>query len=93
MKWTVENSLENFPAWSGGKDTLDFLVRNDLCKEVEELFEELFYENPPSETDVNDALWFDREGIASHLGYGCWEDLEEEYEGDGKGGDGDAYGE
>ena len=29
MTYTVETSLENFPAWSGGKDTLDVLIEKD----------------------------------------------------------------
>lgn len=76
MKYYVENSLENFDAWSGGKDTLDVLIEKGDCDAVESLIEELSYDTEWSETEVNDFLWFDRDCIAEHLGYEDWDEYE-----------------
>lgn len=69
MKYTVESDLWNFQAWSGGKDTLDDLKEKGDCEAVEELIDELFGDDIPSDTEVNDFLWFERDAIAEHLGY------------------------
>jgi len=76
MKYYCEESLENFGAWSGGKDTLYVLIEKGDCASVECLIEELYSEDIPSETTINDFLWFERDCIAEHLGYADWEDYE-----------------
>ena len=75
MKYYVENSLENFPAWSGGKDTLDVLIEKGDCDNVENLIEEAYGEDI-TETAVNDFLWFERDYIAEWLGYSSWDEYE-----------------
>lgn len=67
MKIICEKSLENFEAWSGGKDTMDALSHSDLEK-LEQHLEEL---NPDgmTDTELNDFLWFERDTIADLLGY------------------------
>lgn len=77
MKYTKECSLDDFEAWSGGKDTLDVLQQNDDCDEVESLIEMCWEEDLPTETQINDFLWFERDMIAEHLGYSDWDDYEE----------------
>lgn len=77
MEYKVESSLLNFPAWSGGKDTLDLLINRDDCDAVEEFIEQMFYGDVPTETDINDLLWFDADAIAEHLGYEDWEAYED----------------
>lgn len=67
MKIIEETSLENFKAWSGGKDTLDVLSHED-CENLERYIEELYPEGA-TDTEVNDFLWFEREQIAEVLGY------------------------
>lgn len=76
MKYYREESLENFEAWSGGKDTLDVLIEKGDCDSVESLIEESFTEEIPSETAINDFLWFERDTIAEHLGYKDWDAYE-----------------
>lgn len=76
MKYTNECSLENFEAWSGGKDTLDVLIEKGDCDEVEVFIEMNWPDELPSETDINDLLWFGRDEIAQHLGYADWEEYE-----------------
>ena len=62
-----EISLENFEAWSGGKDTLDCLSHSD-CERLETNLEEL-YPDGMTDTELNDFLWFERDQIAELLGY------------------------
>jgi len=80
MKITKEVSLENFEAWSGGKDTLNELTSSE-CEQLESVIEEL---NPDGmdETQVNDILWFERDWIAECLGYRNWEHLERDHAGE-----------
>ena len=74
MKYYVEESLDNFEAWSGGKDTLDTLRENGDCDAVESLIEELYPDGDVSETGINDILWFERDTIAQQLGYSDWDE-------------------
>lgn len=78
MRYYVENTLDNFEAWSGGKDTLDTLREKGDVDSVECLIEELASECEEgwTETNVNDFLWFERDTIAQHLGYSDWEEYE-----------------
>lgn len=76
MKYVCECDLCNFEAWSGGKDTLDVLIEKGDCDAVECLIEEMNCEEPPTDTGVNDFLWFERDFIAEHLGYSDWDEYE-----------------
>ena len=77
MKYVVEVSLDNFEAWSGGKDTLDTLREKGDCDAVECLIEELYMcDEPWTDTNINDFLWFERDTIAQHLGYSDWDEYE-----------------
>lgn len=76
MTYTVENSLENFPAWSGGKDTLDVLIEKDLCDTVEAILNDIYVDGAPTDTEINDTLWFSRDEIAEWCGFSSWEALE-----------------
>ncbi len=75
MEYKVECDLDQFDAWSGGKDTLDVLIEKGVCDEVQSLIEETFFETP-TETQINDFLWFERDFIAHSLGYDDWEVFE-----------------
>ena len=75
MKYYVETSLENFEAWSGGRDTLDVLIEKGLCDTVEACLEEALGEDV-SDTAINDTLWFERDMIAEWCGFSNWEALE-----------------
>lgn len=79
MKITTEVSLENFEAWSGGKDTLNELTSSE-CATIESMLEDL-YPDGMDETQLNDFLWFDNETIAEWLGYSSWEHLERDHAG------------
>ena len=76
MTYTVENSLTDFPAWSGGKDTLDVLIEKDLCDIVEAILNDIYVDGAPTDTEINDTLWFSRDKIAEWCGFSSWEALE-----------------
>ena len=75
MKYYVETSLENFEAWSGGRDTLEVLIEKGFCDTVEAFLEEVLGEDI-SDTAINDVLWFERDTIADWCGFSSWEALE-----------------
>ena len=78
MRYIVEDSLDNFEAWSGGKDTLDTLREKGDVDSVECLIDEYIStsEDGWSDGDINDFLWFERDTIAQHLGYSDWDEYE-----------------
>jgi hypothetical protein len=55
-------------SWSGGKDTLDNIYEHDKEEELMNLLEEVFFDEIPSDTEVNDFLWFERSMIYEHCG-------------------------
>ena len=75
MKYYVETSLENFEAWSGGRDTLEVLIDKGLCDTVEACLEEIL-DGDASDTYINDILWMERDMIAEWCGFSNWEALE-----------------
>ena len=78
MRIVKDITLEDFEAWSGGKDTLDTLIEKDLVDDAETALENYFAdrEELPTETEINDILWFERDWLAEMLGYADWDDLE-----------------
>jgi hypothetical protein len=78
MVYQIERSLVDFPAWAGGKSTLDILIERGDDEAVEELIDEGIggETNIPTDTDINDFLWFERDIIAQHLGYKDWDEYE-----------------
>ena len=75
MKYYVETSLENFEAWSGGRDTLEVLIEKGLCDTVEACLEDIL-DGDSSDTYINDILWMERDMIADWCGFSSWEALE-----------------
>lgn len=61
------NELYNM-SWSGGTDTLDDIFEHDKEEELMNLLEEVFCDEIPSDTEVNDFLWFERDMIYEHCG-------------------------
>lgn len=79
MEYKVESSLRDFQAWSGGKSTLETLIEKGDVDVVESFIEEYFGcgATVPTDTEINDILWFERDWIAERLGYKNWEAYEE----------------
>lgn len=76
MEYKVETSLWDFPAWSGGKVTLDVLKEKNDVDAVEDWIEGLGMCDM-TDTNINDILWFERDAIAEGLGYRDWEAYED----------------
>lgn len=74
MEYKVDCSLDRFDAWSDGKDTLDVLIEKGVCDEVENFIMDCLID--PTETEINDFLWFERDQIAAYLGYEDWDTFE-----------------
>lgn len=70
MVYSKEFSVDTFPFWSGAKDTFDDVCKADKMYKLQFLIEEMFAdsETPPTETDINDFVWFERDFIYKQLG-------------------------
>ena len=55
-------------SWSGAIDTLDTIIKNDMENELMEHLEEIFDNQVPTATEVNDYLWFESNYIYECLG-------------------------
>ena len=69
MKVTTENDidLEHFDAWSGGQDTLDRLIAEGKCGELQCILEDLYPEGI-DETHLNDILRFEEDWCYEMVG-------------------------
>ena len=73
MKIWSDDSIRNFNFWSGGRDTVNDLTWEDFDI-LEPLIEEMFG-GEVEDVDLNDFFWFERDTIASWLGYENYEEL------------------
>lgn len=55
-------------SWSGALDTLKDIENADKEDELMQHLEDVFYDETPSETTVNDYLWHNREQVYEALG-------------------------
>lgn len=55
-------------SWSGAESTLDIIRDADKEDELMELLEETYGEETPTETELNDYLWYESEDIFDRLG-------------------------
>ena len=73
MKIWSDDSIRNFNFWSGARDTVNDLTWKDFDI-LEPLIEEMFGDEV-EDVDLNDFFWFERDTIASWLGYEDYEEL------------------
>lgn len=71
IKNYYELDLETFEAWGGAAETLDRIIEEDKCSELEMILDEL-YPDGMTEGELNDLLWFEDETIFD------WLDIENE---------------
>lgn len=64
--------------WSGAKYTVQRVSDENKEDELMELLEEFFFGREPTETEVNDFLWFESDYIYECLGISDEEEEEEE---------------
>lgn len=55
-------------SWSGAVDTLNVIIENNLEEELMYHLENTFCEDIPTDGELNDYLWFERESIFESLG-------------------------
>ena len=55
-------------SWSGALDTLADIERANKEDELMEFLEEVFADRTPTDTEVNDLLWHDREYVYENVG-------------------------
>ena len=55
-------------SWIGAVNTLRRIEEANKEEELMNFLEDIFYENIPSDTEVNDLLWFEPEMIYESLG-------------------------
>ena len=55
-------------SWSGALDTLEDIEKADKEDELMDFLEEIFADRTPTETEVNDLLWHDRERVYENIG-------------------------
>lgn len=71
--------MEN--SWSGAIDTLQDISNANLEEEFMENLENIYFlEETPTDTELNDFIWFERDTIYSDLGLNENGKLEEEEE-------------
>ena len=66
--------------WSGAVDTLNTISKHDKEDEFMQYLEEVFSDDIPTETEVNDFIWFEDDAIFEALDINLKdeEELEEE---------------
>ncbi len=79
MKIVSEISIANFEAWSGGKDTLDRIIAEDKCDQLEAILEDL-YPDGMTDTQLNDLLWFEPETVFEWVGIRTESEIRSELE-------------
>ena len=67
MKIYKELSIADFEGWSGAEDTLDRIIAEDKCDELEAILEDMYPEGM-DETSLNDLLRFEAETVFEWLG-------------------------
>jgi hypothetical protein len=64
MNYTKQLNLVDFKFWNGASQ--HEFTYNEL-KELEYILEDLYHENTPTETDINDLFWFEDELLCEWL--------------------------
>lgn len=68
MKYIVEEDLSNFHFWGGAKDNAESLTIEQLDQLEQILMDSFEPEHVPTETEINDLMWFEFDTIKEWLG-------------------------
>ena len=79
MQITYELDLASFEVWSGARDTLDRIIDEGMCEQLEFILEDL-YPDGMTEGELNDLLWFEPETVFEWLGISDEDEEDEEDE-------------
>jgi len=74
-----EISLENFQAWSGAVSTLNRIINEGKCSQLEFMLEEM-YPDGMTDTELNDLLWHDSDTVFEWLDIRTYDQIKEELE-------------
>lgn len=63
MRYAVEFDIREFDFWSGARDRYEEYEKQDRLDELQQMIEDAFCDcdELPSDTDINDFVWFDDE--------------------------------
>ena len=75
-----KKDFSEYKPWGGAVDTWDKIVENNMEIELEQLLEEMFLDDIPTDTQINDLLWFDSDWVLEQLGISDEEEEEEDEE-------------
>lgn len=68
MRYVSERNLSDFPFWSGGERAMERISSSpDYDEEVLEDFLTECLSETPTETEINDFLWFEQDYIMQAL--------------------------
>lgn len=67
MKFTKEFDVDTFEFWGGAEDTVTTIVQNGKMEEFGEHIERIFDGMTPTETLINDYVWFQSDEIFEAL--------------------------
>lgn len=70
MQYVVDDSLTNFPFWSGAKSNADMLTYDEL-QQLDDVLPEYFNTSDgqlPTQTEINDLFWFDFATVCEAIG-------------------------
>ena len=68
VKIEMDYRTLKYNSWSGALDTLKDIEEADKEDELMYFLEEIFADITPTETELNDFLWFERDYIYENLG-------------------------
>ena len=71
----IETDLTNFEFWSGARSLSAKLTDSEL-QEISENLNEIFIDNMPTDTEINDLFWHESEFICELIGLDIEEVLE-----------------
>lgn len=80
MTYKVEFDVNTFEWWSGARDTIKDIENAGKMDELQSHLEEVFADSDPTDTDINDYVWHDREFVYEALGLDENGELPEEEE-------------
>ena len=71
MQYLSELDVDTFPFWAGAADVVKDVKKAGKMDDLQTWLEDYFGPKTPTKTEINDAVWFGREGILRDLGLPC----------------------
>jgi hypothetical protein len=68
MVYSKEFDVNEFEFWGGAKDTIKVIKEHKMMGQLQDMLEEIFADEIPTATKINDTVWFDSDEIFNILG-------------------------